>query len=145
MTMEVIVAFVTVNDVEPETLPNVAVTVTVPAETPSATPLPETLAMAELEEFQLVRKVTSRVLPSLKVPVAFSCSRVPGAMLPSAGVIAMEFRLLAFTVRVVLALNPLNVPLIVVDPTLLPVAKPLTVIEATPVAEEDHCVTPVTS
>ena len=145
ITIVAIVAFVIVNEVEPETTPNVAVTLTVPGDTPDATPLPDTLAMVASEELQLTRKVTSRVLPSLNVPVALSCSRVPCAMLPEAGTIVIEVRLDAFTLSVVLALKPLNVPLILVDPTLLPLAKPLTVIEATPVAEEDHCVTPVTS
>lgn len=145
ITIDAIVAFVIVNEVEPETPPNVAVTLTVPGDTPDATPLPDRLAIVASEEFQLTRKVRSRVLPSLNVPVALSCNRVPCAMLPAAGVMAIEVRLDAFTLSVVFVLNPLNVPLTVVDPMLLPLAKPLTVIDATAVAEEDHCVTPVTS
>src|SRR5947209_12984243 len=140
MTMDAIVALLTVNQVLAETLPKVAVTLIIPGNTPEATPLPDTLAMVISDEFQLARKVTSRVLPSLKVPVAFSCARVPCAMLLSAGVIAIELRLAAFTLRVVLALSPVKFPWMVVDPTPLPVAKPLTVIDATPVTEEDHCV-----
>lgn len=81
---DVIVASVTVNVVEPTTLPRVAVTVVWPgarAEAMAAL----TVATEGFEDVQFERNVTSRVLPSLNVPMATNCLRVPGAMLESAG------------------------------------------------------------
>jgi len=70
---------------------------------------------------------------------------VPGAIVGFAGPIVIDFRLAALTVSNDVAVIPPNVPLIVEVPMLIAVARPLFVIEATPVAEDCHCVTSVTS
>jgi hypothetical protein len=57
----------------------------------------------------------------------------------------MELRFAAFTVSVEFALIPPKLPVMVVLPIFLADANPLTVMDATLVAEDCHCVTPVTS
>jgi len=54
----------TVTDVDPMTLPSVAVIVDDPAATPFTTPEPSTVAFATVEEPQVASKVRSFVLPS---------------------------------------------------------------------------------
>jgi hypothetical protein len=81
----------------------------------------------------------------LKVPVAVSCSVVPWAMLPFAGVIAIDERFAAFTVKGALPLTAPNVAEMLVVPIFRPVARPLTVIEATLVLDDFQVTTSVTS
>jgi len=70
---EVIVALLTVRDVEPEMPPKVAVIVVMPWVKAEASALPDpTLATDGVEDVQLAKNVTSRVLPSLKLPFAAS-------------------------------------------------------------------------
>lgn len=66
-------------------------------------------------------------------------------MLPLAGVMVIEVTFEAFTVSEVLPVTPPNVALMVVLPRPTPVTNPLTVIDATPLLEECHCATLVTS
>ncbi len=54
----------TVTEVDPMTLPRVAVIVDDPAATPLTTPDPSTVALEIVEEPQVTSKVTSFVLPS---------------------------------------------------------------------------------
>ena len=54
----------TVTDVDPMTLPSVAVIVDDPAATPFTAPDPSTVAFAIVEEPQVTSKVRSFVLPS---------------------------------------------------------------------------------
>ena len=130
------------------TVPSVAVTIVVPEFArgcPVAMPLPATVATVVSDEDHVTCDVRFRVPPLLKVPVALSCVVVPCAMLPLAGVIVIEARFAAFTVS---AAFPLTVPIVadmVVAPIFNPVASPLTVIDATPVLDDFHVTTPVTS
>src|SRR5947199_10855308 len=72
---------VTVRTVEPETDPEVALIVVEPVPTAVARPwLPVVLLMvatAVTDEAQVTEVVRSRVLPSLKVPVAVNCCVPP--------------------------------------------------------------------
>jgi len=74
----------------------------------------------------------------LKVPVATSLMLVPWATEGGAGVIASDARFAAFTVNEVFPLTAPEVALIVAVPRLTPLASPLTVIDAIPLAEEAH-------
>jgi hypothetical protein len=72
-------------------------------------------------------------------------------MVAFAGCTAIELRLLAFTVTVVVSLTfvlvlvELKLAVIVLEPRLFPVTRPLVVIETVPLADELHAVTFVTS
>ncbi len=130
--METIVAFVTVTGTEGASDPRVAVTFAWPGATPVAVPVVVPMVNTEvLSEDQVTILVKSWVLPSVYVPVAVNEICVPCAMLPVAGLIAIELTLAALTVREVLPVCPPNVALMVVIPSESPVAKPLTVREAT--------------
>src|SRR6266700_3997680 len=122
------VAAVTVSVVLPETPPKVAVIVVVPAATDVAKPCePPALlivATAAPDELQVTWVVRSCVVLSLKVPVAVNCRVVPFAMLGFVGVTAIEVRVAAVTVSVVLPETPPKVAVIVVIPAATDVAKP---------------------
>lgn len=90
-------------------------------------------------------EVRLRVPPSLNVPVAVSCKVVAWAMLGFAGVIAIEDKFAAFTVSEAPPLTAPSVAEMFVVPILSPVASPLTVIEATLVADDFQVTTSVTS
>ena len=70
-------AAVTVSEVEPETLPEVAIMFVDPAATPVANPLePAVLLMVAMElsdELQVTDVVMSCVVLSVKVPIAVNC------------------------------------------------------------------------
>jgi hypothetical protein len=63
--MDVMVGAVTVTEVDLATLPRVAVMVAVPAAIPLTRPAASTVALAMVEEDQVTRLVSSRLLPSL--------------------------------------------------------------------------------
>jgi len=98
--MDTRVAVFTVMLVDPDTLPDAAVIVVVPAAVAAASPLePAVLLMvaAPVEELQVAVLVTSCVVLSEKVPVAVNCSFVPSATFGLGGVIAMDTRAVEFT------------------------------------------------
>jgi hypothetical protein len=88
--MEDRVAEFTVRVVFPETLPEMAVMVEVPAATPVARPLPLSVATEGLDEVQLTCVVISWLVPSEYVPVAVNCLATPAGMLGLRGVTAIE-------------------------------------------------------
>jgi hypothetical protein len=96
MAREVAVAEVTVREVIPEIDPEVALMVTLPAETPCASPFVGevllTVATEAFEELQFTLAVMFCMLLSVKVPVAVNCRAVSRAMLALAGVTAIETR-----------------------------------------------------
>ena len=103
--MDTSVAGVTVNVVDPDILPDVAVIVVEPAAAEVASPLePAALLMAATtaaDEFQVASVVRSCVVLSENVPVAVNCCFVPSAMLGLAGVIARETSVACVTVTLV--------------------------------------------
>ena len=126
--MEVIVAFVTVTFVLPTIPFSNAVMVEVPGAIALSTPRDVapllTVAIEDAEDVHFTAPVTSCVVPSAKVPVAVSCSRVSAANFPLSGVI---FRLTSGEEVTSRLLDPLMLPsvaVIVVVPGPLPVADP---------------------
>lgn len=85
------------------------------------------------------------MLPSLNVPMAENCWLVVAAIVASPGMMASEARLAAFTVAADVPLTEPDAAVIVVVPKFRAVAKPLAVIDATPVFEELHVDVPVMS
>jgi hypothetical protein len=122
------VAGVTVNSVDPDLFPNVAVSVAGPTATGVANPFePAALLMAAMDdadEPQVTAVVRFCVEPSEYVPVAVNCRVVPSAILGLDGVIVRETSVACVTVRVVLPEMPPNVAIMVVDPAATGVANP---------------------
>jgi hypothetical protein len=103
-TLRVAVALVTVSNVEPFTLPNVALIVVEPIPTEVARPFEPVVlpmvAMFVLVELHVTDVVMFCVLESLKVPVAVNCCDAPFWIEGFAGVTAMEFRVGAAPIMV---------------------------------------------
>ena len=127
--MDMSVAEVTVNVVDPDILPDVAVIVVEPVVTEEAKPLePAALLMAATpvaDEFQVTAVVRSWVVLSEYVPVAVNCLVVPLTMLGLVGVTAMDMSVAEVTVNVVDPDIVPDVAVIVVVPTAAEVASPL--------------------
>ena len=87
---------------------------------------------------QVTDVVRSWVPPSDMVPMALYCWLVPLASEMVCGVTASETRAAGPTVSVTIALWPLRLAHIWVDPAALVVAKPLVLMVATPVAVDCH-------
>ena len=130
------VAAVTVRVVFPEILPDVAVMIAEPAAIAVAKPLPLTVATDVFEEFQVTCVVISWLVPSEYVPEAANCLVFPAGMLGLAGVTAIEERVAAVTVRVVLPEILPEVAVMVEVPAARAVAKPLLLTVATEVLDE---------
>jgi hypothetical protein len=75
--IEVIFPREIVTVVEPLTVPEAAVMVAIPVETPVTSPVLLTLAVAESDVDQKALPVNDFVEPSLKVPVAAICNVLP--------------------------------------------------------------------
>jgi hypothetical protein len=144
IAMDTSVAGVTVNVVDPDLLPNVAVIVVEPAVTDVARPLePDALLMVAtpaVNEFQVTDVVRFCVVLSEYVPVAVNCRVVPLTMPGLVGVIAMDTSVAELTVNVVDPVMPPDIAVIVVEPTAAGVASPLDpaalLIVATPAVSE---------
>jgi hypothetical protein len=123
--MEDRVAEPTVRSVLPETVPEVAVMVVVPAARAVASPLLLIVAVAGLDELQVTWVVISWVVPSENVPVTVSCCVDPTAMVGLAGVTVMEDKVPEVTVRVVFPETVPKAAVMVAVPAARAVAKPL--------------------
>lgn len=121
---ETSVGVVTVRVALPLTPEYVAAMVAEPGALLVTKPMLETAAALVFDEFQVAKLVRSLVLPSVKVPVAVSCTVVPSARDALAGETASEARTGAVTVRVALPLTPEYVAVMVAEPGALPVAMP---------------------
>ena len=133
-------AAVTVSEVEPETAPEEAVIVVVPADREPAEPLEVTslliTAILGSDELQVTDKVRSLVELSEKVPVALNCCEVPSAILGFTGVTLMETRVTAVTVSDVEPETVPDVAVIEVAPTAWEVADPFELLSLLMVATE---------
>jgi hypothetical protein len=114
--MEVSVAAVTVTAAEPEMEPTDALTVALPTTIGNKTPLAFTVRMAGLELVHVAEAVRSCVLPSLKTPVAVRPEVNPNDRLNEAGVMLMDLRTAAVTVRFAEPATPFTVAETVVLP-----------------------------
>jgi hypothetical protein len=122
--------------VEPEIVPEVALTVEVPVPIAVANPAAERVATAEVAEFQVTLPVRFCVLLSLNVPVAVNCCVRPLATEGFAGVTAIDCRVAAVTVRVVEPVMDPDFALIEEVPVATVVAKPAALIVATVVVAD---------
>jgi hypothetical protein len=128
------VAAMTVTGAEPDTPLRVALIETFPTATPNTSPglgspVLSTVAVPSADDVQLTSVVRSWVLPSLKSPVAVSCTAVPlaieGLGKPvSVAVTIIEVRVAAVTVTAVEPDTPLSSAAIDAFPTLTPVTTP---------------------
>ncbi len=134
------VAGVTVSVVDPDMLPDVAVTVVEPAATDVARPFEPValliVATPVLDELQVTVVVRFCVVLSENVPVAVNCWVVPLAMLGLAGVIARDTSVAGFTVSAVDPDILPDVALIVVVPAATAATKPELLIVAALVLDE---------
>jgi hypothetical protein len=136
-------ADVTVTVVVPDTPPNVALIVALPAAVPVTTPRPGavllTAATDGAEETQVTNVVRFWVVPSEKSPVAMSCSLVPVAIEELGGVIVIAVSAAAVTVMLVVPDTPASVAVIVALPTPVPVTRPgLTVLATVAIVSDDE-------
>ena len=115
-TIEVSVAATTVSPVLPLTVPEVAVIVVVPLSVSAVSNPPGEVIVAVVvfDELQVTVEVRFCVDPSLYVPVAVNCVRVPSGTEAFAGVTAIESSVAAVTFSVALPVMPLTVAVIVV-------------------------------
>jgi hypothetical protein len=139
-------ALLTVSVTELLAVPSVAVMVVAPGLRPFATPLLLPIfATPELEELHDACVVRSRVLPSLKVPIAENCWLVLAAIVVSPCTIASEARLAAFTLKDAVPWTEAEAAVIVTLPRFRAVARPLEVIDATLLLDDVHVTEPVIS
>ena len=131
---------ITVKVVVSEIPSEVALIVVDPASRPVAKPLLEIVALDVSDELQVTDPVIFCVVLSEYVPVAVNCCAAPAAMPGLAGVTAIETRVAVCEVIVndtVLEIVP-DIAVIVVEPSATAVAKPVVVIFALLVSDEDH-------
>jgi hypothetical protein len=146
ISIEVSVAATTVSPVLPLTVPDFAVIVVVPLSVSAVTtPAAVIVAVVVFDELQVTVEVRFCVDPSLYVPVAVNCVRVPSGTEAFAGVTAIDSNTGAVTVNVVEPLTPVTVAVIVVIPAAEPVANPPTGFSATVVFDDVHVAVAVRS
>ena len=116
ITSETKEAEATVKGVLPLIVPEVAVIVTPPKARAVAWP-PATIEATVLsDELQVAVPVRSSVEPSVKVPVAVNCVRVPSGIVEFAGVTATEDRTGAVTSSVAVPVTPFCEAVMVEEP-----------------------------
>jgi hypothetical protein len=143
---EVIVAVLTVSVVEPLNVPYCTVMLVVPLRFARATPMPPlTLATLRCDVVQCRPVVNTCELPSLKLPTALNCNRVPGAILGFAGTTETDTSVAVLTVSVVEPLTPPKVAAITLVPLAHVVARPVLLMVATADADELQLATAVMS
>ena len=130
------VAFVTVTAAVPLIPPEVAVTVTLPAATPVASP--DELTVSKFcAEADHVTEGSSCVLPSSKIPVALSCTVVPVAMVAVPGVTDRDCRCAFTTVKSEESVKVPTAAVIVVVPGPTVVAIPVLALTVATAGEDE--------
>ena len=110
-----------------------------PIETAVSKPLTLTVATGAFEEVQVAEMVRFCVLPSVNVPVAVSCSVKPITSEVLGAVTVIDCSVAAVTVSTsVFEVTPLWVAVMLVEPTPVPVARPLALMVAADAFEEDQ-------
>jgi hypothetical protein len=146
--IEVSVAATTVSPVLPLTVPDVAVIVVVPLSVSAVSNPPGEVIVAVVvfDELQVTVEVRFCVDPSLYVPVAVYCVRVPSGTEAFAGVTAIESSTAGVTFSMAVPTTPPTVAVIVVVPGVNAVANPPgEVIVANAVFDEAHAAVAVRS
>jgi hypothetical protein len=131
-------AGVTVRLAVPVKDPAVTPIVAVPTALARAAPAELTLAIADADELHVAVFVRFCVLPLLYVPVAVNCCVSPAAIEELAGVTATEARTGEVTVSTAAPCMLPEAAVIVVLPTIMPLARPAALIVATVGADELH-------
>jgi hypothetical protein len=131
---------VTVTLAVPVKDPAVALIVAVPTVLPRAAPAELTLAIADADELHAAVLVRFCVLPSLYVPMAVNCCVSPASIEALAGVTLTEARTGEVTVSIAAPCTVPETAVIVVPPTIKPLARPPALIVATEGADELHVV-----
>jgi hypothetical protein len=131
-------AGVTVRLAVPVKDPAVTPIVAVPTALARAAPAELTLAIADADELHVAVFVRFCVLPLLYVPVAVNCCVSPAAIEELAGVTATEARTGEVTVSMAAPCTVPAVAVIVVLPTIMPLARAAALIVATEGADELH-------
>ena len=103
---------VTLSEVLPTMLPEVALIVVLPCLRAVARPADVIVATLVVDELQVTELVRFWVLPSVYLPVAVYCTLVPIFTVWLAGVTAIDTRAAGPTVKVVLPVTPAEVALI---------------------------------
>lgn len=128
IAMDTRVALVTLNSVAPETLPNVAVIVLLPAATAVAVPRKPkvllTIATPELEELQVTEEVISCIVLLEYVPIAAKEVDVPSAIFGLIGVTERDTNVALVVVNCAEPTTLPNVAVIVALPAATEVANP---------------------
>ena len=109
-----------------------------PTEFAAASPAGPILTREEFAEDHAAEFVRSRVLPSLKVPVAVSCSVVPSMIDEFAGATAIETRMGGETVSGSLSRTEAEAAVTVAEPTAWAVTNPVELTVAIPVGATDQ-------
>ena len=97
----------------------------VPGPVLAASPVLFTVAVDNVSETQVTEELRSCVLPSLKVPIAANCCVVPRAIDGYAGVTAIDSKIAAVTLSVVLLIMDPEVAVICAEPVPTVVANPI--------------------
>jgi hypothetical protein len=146
--IEMIVASLTAKVAEPLTVPEIAVTVTLPPAIVVAKPVLLTVTKLTSLEVHVTELVRFCVLLSVNVPVAVNCWVVPTATVRLTGVTAMETNIAPVTVSEADALTVPDVAVTIAVPVLALVPSPWVpaalLIAATAGADELHCTLLVT-
>lgn len=128
----------TMSVLDPLTDPMLAVMIAVPALLAVASPVLLMAAMVDAEEFQVTELAKSRVLPSLKAPVAANCCELPKVTARFTGLTAMETTAAGVTVSPTVELRDFSVAVTVPVPTDFAAARPVLLSATTPDGEEVH-------
>lgn len=152
MLMDTGAAAVTVTGTADVTEPRVALTLAEPCACVVMSPRLLTVAAAEFDVVQVAVAVTFCVLPSVYVAVAESCWVWPSARDTVDGVIAMETGVAAVTVILIGVITAPTLAVMVSDPAVFEVMRPVLLTVATRGFEVDHvavlvtfCVVPLVS
>jgi len=130
-------AGVTVSAADPLIVPKLAVTVALPCVTPVARPSALIVAMEVAEDNHVHVLVRFCVLPSLYVPVAVNCWASPAGTDTVEGINEIETNT-GETVSVADPFTPSIAAVMVEDPDVTLVARPVPLTVATEVAEDVH-------
>src|SRR6266702_4119516 len=128
--------YLTVSDVLPTTVPDLALIGTVPGLSAVAAPPEVIVATVVSDDVQVTELVRFLVLPSVYLPLAAYCTFVPTLTVWFAGVTVIDTSAAAVTVRVVVPVTLPELALIWEVPCAAPVARPLALTVATVVFDE---------
>lgn len=129
-------------------LPDEAVILVLPEIDPDLAthnPLLSMVAIDVSDDAQVTELVMVVVVPSARCPTAVNCCDCEGDKDTLVGVIEMDAKVDVTTVTVVEPVIPLSVALMVAEPDVTPVTRPVALTEATDASEDDQDTSLVTN